>query len=669
MSDYGVTIIAQATPVAARSEEHLWRSISMGGDYPVIRSNSGAKITSRTAMGYPPLWRAVNLIANSVAGLPFDVFRRQRDGGKKVDMRHPAQRLLEKSASPFVNAYTFRRTMTALALLHGNSYASIDRVEGRPVSLSIWNPAQTMVRVMDGEVWYVTYFNNQPVRINSRDMLHIRGLGPDGIVGWPVLELMADALGVGMAAQEFGARFFGSGSNPSGLLMIPGAFSEEKIRNTIAAWNSMQQGLANSHKVALLQEGVKFQQLQIAPEAAQFLQTREHEIRATVANITGVPPHMLGDSTRTSHNSLEAEGQSYLDYCLQPWLKTWEMECREKLLTEQQQDSDSHTIEFNREALVQMSFEAKINGIYRQLESGLITHNEGRALLNMAGLGEDGDARYRPMNWLEIGSAAEEMQEGEPDQPDTSGDNPEDTPDGTQDDTPEDSPAVAALRQMIVDGVQRSCEFETSKAIQTASKRPHDFLAAVESLADSWAENTLPGLTSPQARQAIAAHAAESRRLLIEVAGHCTADTLKTHVSDEVATWTQRAEQLTAAILRCVVTAAPKKYDGIDFAPPQAVREEAQRGLDWRDEYGRGGTAVGIARARDLSNGVEVSPSTIKRMVSFFARHEVDKQGKGFNQGEEGYPSNGRIAWALWGGDPGQSWANKVKKQMESRDK
>lgn len=542
--DYGVTIIAQASPVAARSEDHLWRSISLGGDYPAVRAKSGAKVTTRTAMGYPPLWRAVNLIANSVAGLPFDVFRRQRDGGKKVDSRHPAQRLLEKSASQFVSAYTFRRTMTALALLHGNSYASIDRVEGRPVSLSIWNPAQTIVRFMDGEIWYVTYFNNQPVRINSRDMLHIRGLGPDGIVGWPVLELMADALGVGMAAQEFGARFFGSGSNMSGLLMIPGAFTEEKIRNTIAAWNSMQTGLTNSHKVALLQEGVKFQQLQIAPEQAQFLQTREHEIRATVANITGVPPHMLGDSTRTSHNSLEAEGQSYLDYCLQPWLKTWEMECREKLLTQQQQDNDTHIIEFNREALVQMSFESKINGIYRQLEAGLINHNEGRALLNMPSLGEDGDARYRPANWLEIGSPGEETQEGEPNQPDTSEDNPEDSP--------EDSPAMTALRQMILDGVQRSCEFEASKAIQTASKRPNDFLQAVEALYESWAANTLPGLTAEGARAAISAHAEQSRRVLVEVAGHSTADTLKTHVAEAVSAWNDRAAVLAAEILKQV---------------------------------------------------------------------------------------------------------------------
>jgi len=115
--------------------------------------------------------------------------------------------------------------------------------------------------------------------------------------------------------------------------------------------------------------------------------------------------------------------------------------------------------------------------------------------------------------------------------------------------------------------------------------------------------------------------------------------------------------------------AVAKKYTGIDFKPPAGVRAEAKQGLDWRREHKRGGTAVGIARARDLSNGKAMSPSTIIRMVSFFARHEVDKQGQGFSPGEPGYPSNGRIAWALWGGDPGKAWSGKVKKQMEARDK
>lgn len=110
------------------------------------------------------------------------------------------------------------------------------------------------------------------------------------------------------------------------------------------------------------------------------------------------------------------------------------------------------------------------------------------------------------------------------------------------------------------------------------------------------------------------------------------------------------------------------KYDDIDFSPPEGVREEAQKGLDWRKEYNRGGTAVGVARARDLSNGVSVSPDTIRRMVSYFSRHEVDKKGEGWSPGEDGFPSAGRIAWALWGGDPGQAWSAKIAKSMDVRD-
>lgn len=111
-----------------------------------------------------------------------------------------------------------------------------------------------------------------------------------------------------------------------------------------------------------------------------------------------------------------------------------------------------------------------------------------------------------------------------------------------------------------------------------------------------------------------------------------------------------------------------KKYEGIDFTPPADVQEEAQRGLDWRAEHGRGGTEVGVARARDLSNGVSVSPETIRRMVNYFTRHEVDKQGEGFDRGEDGYPSAGRIAWALWGGDAGQRWANSIRDRMDAED-
>ena len=110
------------------------------------------------------------------------------------------------------------------------------------------------------------------------------------------------------------------------------------------------------------------------------------------------------------------------------------------------------------------------------------------------------------------------------------------------------------------------------------------------------------------------------------------------------------------------------RYDHIDFTPPAGVRDEAQKGLDWRSEYGRGGTAVGVARARDLSNGVNISPETARRMKAYFDRHEIDKQGEGWSPGEPGFPSNGRIAWSLWGADPGWAWSRKLVEQMNAAD-
>lgn len=150
--------------------------------------------------------------------------------------------------------------------------------------------------------------------------------------------------------------------------------------------------------MALLQDGAKFQQLTITNDQAQFLETRQYEIRATVGNIYGIPPHKLGDDSRTSHNSLESENQSLLDDCLNVWLKRHEREAKRKLLSDRQRKNNTHFFEFNREALIQMSFEAKVNGIYRQTEMGLITWNEGRRMMNMPDIGEEGNKRFHPAN-------------------------------------------------------------------------------------------------------------------------------------------------------------------------------------------------------------------------------------------------------------------------------
>jgi capsid protein len=122
------------------------------------------------------------------------------------------------------------------------------------------------------------------------------------------------------------------------------------------------------------------------------------------------------------------------------------------------------------------------------------------------------------------------------------------------------------------------------------------------------------------------------------------------------------------AFMELAQFAIPAKYAHINFKPTAAMAVEAKRGLEWRDEYNRGGTMVGVARARDLSNRTNLSIDTVKRMNSYFARHEVDKKGEGFSPGEEGYPSAGRIAWALWGGDAGASWAAARISQINTVD-
>ena len=345
----------------------VWQGIFGGGT-----TDAGVQVTPKSALGYAPLWRAINLVSGDAAKLPLNVYRRLPDGGKEIAKQHPAYKLLNRKASVLSDAMSFRECLTAHALLRGNGYAAIQRNNRlEPVALLVLDPTETHPAVMNDEPWYITSAGGESVRLPARDVLHLRGLSNDGFIGYDIITLMADALGVGMAAQKFGARFFGQGANMSGLLMVPGHFPEEKIRNTLEAWQNMATGLTKSHKVALLQDGVQFKSMSIAPEQAQFLQTRQFEISATVANIIGCPPHKLGAPVNNSYSSLEAENQSYLDECLDRWLKKWENECSLKLLSQTQITNDTHFVEYNRKALLRMSSSDRAS-YYASLQLSLI---------------------------------------------------------------------------------------------------------------------------------------------------------------------------------------------------------------------------------------------------------------------------------------------------------
>lgn len=514
-----------------------WEVIGNGS-----KSSAGVRVTPTSAMGYPPLWRALNLVSDKIACLPFDCFERDGDD-RKFAADHPANRLMRGDASEWTHGETVRKTLTAHAMLYGNGFAVIDRDSRRnPIELTILDPQKTGIRIVNGELWYFTWIDDEQAKIPARDVLHIKGLSHNGLFGHDVISLMKDALGVGMAAQQFGGRFFGQGSNVGGLLMIPGHFDEQKIRNTMSAWEKMTQGLQQAHKVALLQDGAKFQQLTLAPNQAQFLETRQFEIRSTVANIFGIPPHKLGDDSRTSHNSLESENQAFLDDCINPWLKEWERECRRKLLSDRERKNDTHFFEFNREALVSMEYEKKVNGLYRLKEMGVMNDNEIRRVLNMPDLGEEGEIRFHPANWVRADMSAQAAQMGAQTVQNEA---------QNADKTPPDQPQNAILRAILETSVTKNLQIEKDRVVRAAKTR-NNFCDAIDSIYETWQTSFVDtlGWKSVKTITAISTHVEQSKQQLLEVAGSSTTSNLEKNVRDLVSCWDERGELLVNNLLK-----------------------------------------------------------------------------------------------------------------------
>ncbi len=382
-------------------------------------SLTGVSVTAKSAIGNPALWRAINILSADTAKMPLVLYKRNGDNGRDKALKHPVFKMLRRKASDVISAFNWKRTVTYHSILYGNSCSWILRDNlGKPKEFLLLDPTTTYVEVLGKEIRYVTQIGTQEHRINPEDIFHKRGLSHDGFWGHNLVDVMYEALGLGLAVRESAARTFGQGCQVSGFFFINGNMSDTAIKNASKSITKSVAGLENSHKVATFDErAIRFQPTTFDPAKMQAIEARKMDL-IDVSNITGVPPHKLGNADKVSYNSLEQENQSYLDEGLDTQLVEFEEEGTDKLLTEEEQET--HIIEFLRDSRLKSDSSTRTENYRKQGEFGLLTINEMRQRENLPTIGPEGDKRYRSANLIEITEATEQKPESPPEpEPDT----------------------------------------------------------------------------------------------------------------------------------------------------------------------------------------------------------------------------------------------------------
>ena len=286
-----------------------------------------------------------------------------------------------------MTSFIFRETLMTHLLLWGNAYAQIIRNgKNEVIALYPLMPNKMDVsRDKSGQLYY-TYVT-QPeeahtmkgniVYLNPSEVLHIPGLGFDGLVGYSPIAMAKNAIGMAVACEEYGAKFFANGAAPGGVLEHPGTIKDpQRVRES---WQSTFGGSGNSNKIAVLEEGMKYTPIGISPEQAQFLETRKFQINE-IARIFRVPPHMVGDLEKSSFSNIEQQSLEFVKYTLDPWIVRWEQSIRRALLTPE--EKKKYFVKFNLEGLLRGDYQSRMNGYAIGRQNGWMSANDIRELEN-----------------------------------------------------------------------------------------------------------------------------------------------------------------------------------------------------------------------------------------------------------------------------------------------
>lgn len=359
-------------------------------------SKTGVQVSEDNALTFSAVYAAVRIISETIASIPLNVY--QADGETRVKaVGHPVQDLLAKAPNSVSSTFTFREAMASNLVLHGNAYAKIEmNAAGRPTALIPLNPMKVEVKVVDGEKVYV--FDKKHTYLDY-EMLHFVGLSFNGLTGKSPLSMAREAVAIGLAAQEYGARFYSNGANAGGVITAPGRLNTEVVKRLRESWNRAQSGNSNSHSTAILEEGMKYEKIGLDPEAAQFLQSRKFQVNE-IARIFRIPPSYLADLENSSTRAnVEQQAIQFVRDCITPYVRRMEVELNRKLFREDEPNLYAY---FTMEGLMRGDLQGRYDAYATARQWGWLSVNDIRDLENLNPV-EGGDIYLQPLNMVQSG--------------------------------------------------------------------------------------------------------------------------------------------------------------------------------------------------------------------------------------------------------------------------
>lgn len=419
-------------------------------------ANSGEKVDEQSAMQISTVYACVRLLAETVAALPLHLYRYTDGGkGKESAFDHPLYRILYRQPNDEMSSFIWRETMMTHLLLWGNAYSQIIR-DGRNNVLGLYPLLPENVEVdrdEQGQLYYIYHAytdevpgeQNQDIYFRKDEILHIPGLGFNGLVGFSPIAMMKNSLGTTLAVEKYGASFFKNGAQPSGVLEHPGVLKDpQKIRDN---WTAVYGGANNAHRVAVLEEGMAYKAISLPPEDSQFLSTRQFGVEE-ICRIFRVPPHMVQSLEHATFSNIEHQSIDFVVHTLTPWLLRFEQAIIKDLLLEEEQDVLFP--KFNVDGLLRGDYQSRMNGYATGISNGFLSPNDIHRLENMDLIPaeEGGDDYYLNGGYVKLRDAGKFAQakqaaveqnqpKDEPEKPSEGTENAADSENGRSESTPQ----------------------------------------------------------------------------------------------------------------------------------------------------------------------------------------------------------------------------------------